>query len=136
MELQISKIDDLKWVGKINIPIKDIYTGEQKIKVEIVCEFEYYKDIFNQIWVNKISTHGDLQGKGYGTFMIQKALEVYGIIYFSNASQFECKNYSNDKQNDYRYTTDNFEDSDFGKFTYSLIKKGIIDTFCIKNPFI
>lgn len=136
MDIKISNID-LRWVAETKIAFFDIYTGKQKLKDEIVCEFEYYKDIYNQIWVNKISTHGDFQGKGYGTLMIQKALEVYGIIYFSNASKFECKNYSNDKQNDFRYTnTGNFEESNLAKFINRLILEQIIDSSWVKNPFV
>ncbi|GEM_PF-3824973 len=135
MELQISNID-LKWVGEIDESIPDIWTGNQIIKKVIVCRFDYYKDMYNQIWANKICTNVKFQEKGYGTLMIQKALKEYGIIYFSNAPQLNFKILSNDNQNDFRYTTDNFEDSNLGKFTNRLISKNIIDASWVKNPFV
>lgn len=80
MEIKISNVG-LKWIAEINSPYFDLYTGAKNFKMEIVSEFEYYRDIYNQIWINNISTNGKYQNKGIGTLMIKKALEEYGIIW-------------------------------------------------------
>ena len=117
--------------------IKDLVTEEMFEKKEIVAEFEFYKDEANKVWANKIVSYGIYQGIGIGTQIIKTANEKFGKIYFSNATQSEKAMFSKDKANDFRYFSDalKFEDSNIGLFVSSLIKKGIIKSDQIQNPY-
>ena len=127
--------DELLFTAKAKI--KDLVTEEMFEKKEIVAEFEFYKDEANKVWANKIVSYGIYQGIGIGTQIIKTANEKFGKIYFSNATQSEKAMFSKDKANDFRYFSDalKFEDSNIGLFVSSLIKKGIIKSDQIQNPY-
>jgi hypothetical protein len=131
------KIDELKWTAHAYIKENDLYTGKEMMTLETVAEFEFYKDVKNEIWVNKIISYGVYQGIGIGTEIIRQAINKFGKVYFTNATQEENALFSKDKMYDFRYCSDvvNFEESNIGLFALSLEKKGVIEFSHIKNPF-
>ena len=130
--------DDLKFTVKILVDVKDLYSEEIIKKEDNVAEFEFYRDQYDNVWVNRIVSYGVYQGIGIGTLIIKQAIEKFGLVFISNATQSEKALFSKDKPNDLRYYSDTlkFEDSNIGKFAIKLIEKGILSADNIRNPYL
>ena len=135
-KIQINSDSNFEWTVTKPVTKKDIYTGELIEKTELVAECEFYKDSDNSIWINRIISYGVYQGIGIGTLIIKQAIEKFGLVFMSNATQSKKALFSKDKPNDLRYYSDTlkFEDSNIGKFAIKLIEKGILSKDNIRNP--
>ena len=118
--LKIKQISELYWKGTIND--------------SLICEFEYFKDDNNKIWINNIATSEIYQNKGYATQMLKSAIDVYKTVYVSNASKIEIK--TKGLRNDFRYTNDELGiQHPLWIFIEKCIEKDIFKKDWIKHPF-
>ena len=114
-EFKINRISELVWHGKI---------GSSRI-----CEFQYFKDSQDRIWINIIGTYGNFQKMGYGSKMLIEALKFYKVIYISSAEKREVK--AKGIPNDFRYTND----ENLMLFIEKCIQKDILKKEWFKHPF-
>lgn len=98
-------------------------------KLYNVAEFEFFKDNYNKIWLNNCSVDEGLRNKGIGKYLISRAIEEFGEIYFSSAEKGEHKRKK--IENDSRYV----EPPDGENFIKSLLKKEIIKNEWYRSPF-
>ena len=70
--MKIEELENGEWLGKID-----------GVKI---CVFEYYKDEAGDYWLSKAQTSWNYRKQGYGTLMIQAAIEAYDKVLFSKAS--------------------------------------------------
>lgn len=122
----ITKLNQFDWEGRIDN--------------KLICEFNYLKD--NQgYWINYMCTNEEYRNKGYGfgTKMIEAAINEYGKILVNNLSRLEfnakkhsIENYTFEtNRSDTRYPMDDA----LMKFINKCIDKKIVKKEWVLSPF-
>lgn len=116
----VTQIDELNWKGRL---------GDKTI-----CRFQYFKDKNGVYWINNIGCK--IHRNGFGTIMMQQALNVYNEVHVSTADESEVKAKRKKEDNDYRYVKEyNYEMSNLKKFIDYLIEQDILKYDWVRNPF-
>lgn len=107
------------------------YIGDKKVcELNIFaenedCDDDYYQE--PRYWLNGIYTTEGYGRKGYATLLIQEAINVYGELYVSTATEYEHKQRGDDAA---RQLTDE------GAFLVNKLKnKNILKKEWFINPF-
>ncbi len=106
------------------------YIGEEK-----VCELNLYEESSDDerrnedsvFWLNGIYTSEGHQSKGYARKLIEEAIQIYGKILISKATEYEHKQNNDDTA---RHLTD-----DGAALVTRLVSHGVIEREWLVNPF-
>jgi len=128
-KLIIKRINELRW--EIDIEEEIIVPEELGGNITVVktVEFVYYRDKKNNYWLYNCTVPEKYQRQGIGFFMIKRAIEEYGQVFFSNARHLDFNLKYPDHGYDSRYLT-----PDGRKFVKALIRKKIIPEEWLRFP--
>jgi hypothetical protein len=108
------------YIGNVKVCELNIFTENED------CDDEYYKE--PRYWLNGIYTTEGYGKNGYATLLIQEAINVYGELYVSTATEYEHKQRGDDTA---RQLTDD------GAILVNRLKaKGILKSEWFINPFL
>lgn len=113
----------------------DTHTFQVMVGDEVeVAYLSLYEDIGNEedeprYWLNILDMDPEYREKGYAEKLVKQAIDYYGSIYVSTASEQEHEEHEG------RERTSRALDEDKRKIVDALVAKGIIRKSWLRNPF-